>query len=215
MTKTYFVYEHSKADTLEVFYVGKGTRHCFRDYRRATDFCRRKRSWKAIAQKHGVVATVIAEFWIEDDAIDFEAGRIAAYGRRDAGTGPLINHTDGGYGASGYKHSAETVELIRARNIGKVVADETRAKISQSLSGERHPGWGKKQAAITSERKRASMQGVQRGGNSPLAMRVLDTSTGVVFPSTRDAAEHLGIPMSTMAHKLRGYRTNNTTMRYA
>lgn len=215
MIKTYFVYEHRKEDTGEVFYVGKGTRHGLRDYRRATDFWRRKKSWKATAQKHGAVAHVIAEFWEEDDAIAFEAELIARYGRRDIGTGPLINHTDGGYGASGYKHRAETVALIRALNTGKVLDDETKSKISRSLTGERHPGWGRKQADITSERKRASMQGVQRGGNSPLAMRVLDISTGKIFPSTRDAAEHLGIPMSTMAKKLRGYRTNNTTMRYA
>lgn len=216
MIKTFYVYLHHRADSGEIFYVGKGTRHSRDDnYKRAHDASRRKRMWKGVAQKHGVIVTVQAEFFDEPDAIAHEAELISLHGRREAGAGPLVNHTDGGYGASGYRHKKETLDRMRAAQLGRTVAPETRAKLSASLSGSRHPGWGRKQSSATSERKRASMLGVQRGGNSPLAKSVVDEATGRVFPSTRDAAEFLGIPMSTLAKKLNGRRTNNTSMRFA
>lgn len=216
MTNTYFVYIHRTSDCNQPFYVGKGTRRDSSDeYRRAFDSHRRKRMWKGVAGRHGFIVEIHAEFFAENDALRHEAELIAEFGRRETGAGTLVNHTDGGVGCSGYKHKPESVERIRSALTGKRLTAERRAKISVAISGIRHPGWGKKQLAITSERKRASMQGVQLGGNSPLAKKVVDTKSGRIFPSTRDAAEYLGMPMSTMATKLRGDRTNNTSLEFA
>lgn len=216
MTKSFYVYMHFQADTGACFYVGKGTRHSRGEgYRRAADFCRRKKSWKAVFAKHGFLHQVVAEFFEEQHALQFEAELIASIGRRDLGLGPLINHTDGGVGCSGFKHKPETIERIRAANVGRPHCPIRGARISAANSGEKHWGWGKKHSPETCERKRASMLGKQKGEKSPCAKRVVDTATGRTFACAREAAEYLGIPASTMAKKLTGNRTNNTTMRFA
>ena len=61
MTGKYYVYEHLKADTKEIFYVGKGSR------RRAKDLDNRSKYWWNIVNKHGfdvrfVVKDVDEEF---------------------------------------------------------------------------------------------------------------------------------------------------------
>jgi hypothetical protein len=62
----------------------------------------------------------------EMSAIAIERFWIKVIGRKDQGTGPLFNHTDGGDGRSGYKASPETLQ-----------------KMSAAMSGERHPAFGK------------------------------------------------------------------------
>lgn len=207
---TYYVYEHYRRDTGQVFYVGKGTSKVRDDYRRAFDFCRRKRSWKALTVKYGVSALVVAEFFREEDALAFEAERIAAHGRRDIGRGPLVNHTDGGKGASGYRMSDECKAKIAASNKGRRLPAESRARISAALSGERHWKFGTVESDVTRAKKAASMRGKNMTGYS-----VVDRSTGQVFASICEAARHLEIPHRTLTNYLRGDRRNKTTMELA
>jgi len=55
---------------------------------------------------------ILAGNLYEKDALQLEMNLIYLYGRKDNGTGILINHTDGGEGVSGWKHSEETRILI-------------------------------------------------------------------------------------------------------
>ena len=83
---------------------------------------------------------------LESEAFEWEKFLIAFWGRRDIKTGCLCNHTDGGEGLSGFKHSKETCQKIQRSNSeqlrklsearrGKKLSTEHRANISKSHKG--------------------------------------------------------------------------------
>lgn len=91
------------------------------------------------------------------------------YGRKDLGTGILLNRTDGGEGASGRKMSdeerrknseirlghivtEETREKLRKINIGKTHTKETCKKMSESHTGENNHFYGKIHSAETKQK---------------------------------------------------------------
>lgn len=67
----------------------------------------------------------------EIGAFAIERRIISWYGRKDIGTGILLNRADGGQGAAGYKHTAAAKSLIKKGNTGKLVSSETRQKLSE------------------------------------------------------------------------------------
>lgn len=77
-------------------------------------------------------------------ALWFEKVLIKAFGRRDLGTGTLLNLTDGGEGMSGFLHTEETKQRIGASNKGKKRTKEQRENISKSLKGNTHTTLGMK-----------------------------------------------------------------------
>jgi hypothetical protein len=93
--KLHYAYVHLKADTLEPFYVGEG------HGRRAWNFNGRSKHWNAVKRKHGVAVMIAQDNMLEAIAFELERSLIARIGRKDLGHGPLVNHTDGGEGASG------------------------------------------------------------------------------------------------------------------
>lgn len=68
----------------------------------------------------------------DQEAISLEIELIANYGRKDLGTGILRNRTDGGDG-----------------NAGRVMNEETRAKISSANKGKPSPMKGKKNPGLS------------------------------------------------------------------
>lgn len=65
-----------------------------------------------------VFEEVLFEFETEQEANTKECELIALYGRRDNRTGMLTNHTDGGEGAVGYKHTEETKRIMSEKKLG-------------------------------------------------------------------------------------------------
>ena len=86
-----------------------------------------------------LVRIVTQDFETEEDAFFAEKFLICAYGREDLGTGCLLNLTEGGEGASGYKQSEETkikrALSLKGKTLGRKHTEETRKKMSDSHTG--------------------------------------------------------------------------------
>lgn len=122
----YYTYVHTRNDTGEVFYVGKGHGE------RAFSKDRSNMHWNNTTAKHGRTVHIIA-YW-EDEAFAFahEKELIAEF--RASGVA-LVNMTDGGDGTSGYKQSPAHIEARRLANMGKVKSVETRQRIKAGFCG--------------------------------------------------------------------------------
>jgi hypothetical protein len=97
---------------------------------------------------------LIQEWPTEAGALEGEKLLISIYGRKDLGTGCLLNMTDGGDGITGYRFSAAVKDRcaeaarkprrpltkkhkakLRALRLGKPLTEEHKKKIVQSLLG--------------------------------------------------------------------------------
>lgn len=112
MSEKFYVYGHYTEDTGELFYIGKGHGGRLNHISDRTVF------WKNIAKKHGWVSKIISYCESEDAAFSLEKTLILEHGRRDLGTGCLVNLTDGGEGLSG-PCSEERKKVISEARKGK------------------------------------------------------------------------------------------------
>lgn len=225
--RTYYIYLHRRADTGEVFYVGKGTRTKKHQYARSGDVTSRNPHWKRIVAKHGYVIDLIADFFIESDAFDLERKLIAEYGLSRNG-GALCNLTAGGEGHSGYSPTETTRAKLRTQvsgarhpNYGKRLSAETCRKKSESmkaspysLRGKKLPAWWKEKIAVTKVGERNPMHG-KTGAAHPMSRPVIHTQAGVFYDSIQEAADVFGYKMKTLHNMLSGHRKNQTPLEFA
>lgn len=127
----FYVYIHRRATDGLPFYVGKGRG------RRAYSPKDRNKHWRHIDAKHGRTLQFVADGLSEAEAFELEGFLIAFMGRKDLGTGPLVNMTDGGEGHAGYQQSPEAVEARVAPLRGLKRTPEQRARMSASMKGIR------------------------------------------------------------------------------
>lgn len=97
------------------YYVGKGTG---------------RRAWRKGSPSLDRV--LVQDFLSEADAFIAEQVLIACYGRKNLGTGCLINLTDGGDGRIGVVVSEETRRLLSESHKGNPCSEETRRKMSST-----------------------------------------------------------------------------------
>ena len=116
MERNYYVYQHTRLDTNEVFYIGISK---VKKYKRARDKYDRSDFWKRIVNKTKYKIDILYENLTLDEANEIEINLISHYGRRNLGLGNLVNLTDGSSGV---------------RN--QIVSNETRLK--QSLANTKH-----------------------------------------------------------------------------
>lgn len=126
----FYVYEHIRNDTAQVFYVGKG--HGGRCHSKTG----RNSHWHRIVNIGGFSVRKVVEDVEEDLAFLVEIERIDQLKRMGV---RLCNQTDGGEGASGAKRSAETLAKMSAWQIGRKLPAETRAKLSAAHTGRKFP----------------------------------------------------------------------------
>lgn len=99
--KNYYVYIHTRTDLNEVFYVGMSTISTegliySRAYRSA--FEKRKTAWHNYARICPYNVKIVKDNLTKEEAFKLEMKLIKKYGRKDLGTGTLINQCDGGAG---------------------------------------------------------------------------------------------------------------------
>jgi hypothetical protein len=156
----YYVYLHLRADTGAPFYVGKGKA------RRA--WCEGGRSslWGRIAKKHGFAVEIIKRDLSECEAFALEVATIASMDG-------LCNHTAGGDGISGYRHTDSTRQAISAAHTGKPHKPEHIAKRVEKLKGKkRTPEFGaaisaRQTGSKASEETKAKMRAAHIGKVMP------------------------------------------------
>ncbi|MBT8514387.1 hypothetical protein G6727_02805 [Polynucleobacter paneuropaeus] len=145
----FYIYQHLKADTNEIFYVGKGNKKRAYSHNRGE-------YWKRVVAKHGLIVQIIHQDLDEDTAFKLEIETIQIY--RSQGI-KLVNMTDGGEGTSGrittdesrinysksrlgnknpmYQktHNPEIIEKIRQASVINHANPETKAKLKKALTG--------------------------------------------------------------------------------
>jgi hypothetical protein len=134
------LYRHIRLDTNQPFYVGIG-----KTEKRAYSIGRNA-MWKNIISKTEYRVDIVLTDLTWEEACQKEREFIELYGRRDKGTGPLVNMTGGGDGGYGMIQSDEAREKIRQFQLslnkkgkpGRVWTEESRKKLSTTLTGFKH-----------------------------------------------------------------------------
>lgn len=153
----HFIYIHKNPTTFEVFYVGQGTHHKNKSKDRATSNRSRSKWWNSYVTKYGKpIVDIIFEGLDKQSADQIETFLIDFLGRKDIGTGKLINLTPGGDGRTwseerkklqsekftgeghpmwGRKHDEEWRKNNSISHMGKKLSEETKKKMSESRTG--------------------------------------------------------------------------------
>lgn len=125
------VYEHWRPDLNVCFYVGKGKLRRARSSRERNDrHAKVCRKLAKLGQKPEV--RIFANGLSEKEAFAIEIQRIAHWrGIHNH----LTNMSHGGDGSTGYRFTEEQKDKIRQKAIGRVLSDETRAKMVAARTG--------------------------------------------------------------------------------
>ena len=165
----YYVYQHKTADTNSIFYIGKGKGN------RAFTKSNRSQYWKNVVAKHGLQIEFVVKDVDEELAFLVEAECIDQ--NKKCGI-KLINMTDGGEGASGYKHTETHKQKMKGNKFGastwgvnfkgKTHSEEQKAKWAKIRKGVTSP---RKGVVLSEETKRKMSQ--SKTGLANLKRRVL------------------------------------------
>ena len=124
----YYTYGHYKADSKELFYIGKGKGNRSHEKDSRSDY------WQNIVKKYGYTVEIFAEWESEKDAFIHERFLIDCF--KDLTS--LCNLTNGGDGCSGYIWTDEQKAKLKLRTptrLGAVLSEKTRKQISLSQLG--------------------------------------------------------------------------------
>ena len=160
-TQKYYVYEHVRPDTGQVFYVGKGCHDRAQDTRG-----RKNKWWNRIVRKLRNEGTtydvrIVYDRLIEGDAFEWEVKRIAYWKSR--GT-PLCNATDGGDGFRGVERTEDHCRKISETLTGRKLSPEHAEK-------SRRASLGRKQTPEEIEIRRIANTGRKRTEEQKQRMR--------------------------------------------
>ena len=163
----FYTYAYLREDRTP-FYVGKGTgNRAYKKYK--GDIKPPQDRSRIIILKQGLT---------EKEAFKHEIYMIAVFGRKDVGTGILLNKTDGGEGGSGRipwnkgkSWPDETKEKIRNSLIGFKHSEETKKKMSDNRGGEKHPLYKKGHSEETKKKISESRKGLKLSKENTIKVR--------------------------------------------
>jgi hypothetical protein len=95
----------------------------------------------------------------EEEAFRHEIYMIDVFGRKDLGTGILINRTNGGDGVSGLIHNREARERMSKSHKGKIRSEKTRKRMSEAKKGENNYIYGKSHSEETKRKQSEAKRG--------------------------------------------------------
>lgn len=199
--ENFFVYQHTREDTNEIFYIGIGSHH--KKWKHARAHTKRSRNihWKRIVEKNNgnFIVEILFDNVSQQFACDKEIELIKLYGRRDLKLGSLCNLRDGGEG--GFNLSEESKKKIGDKNrginsfmFGKKHSEEWKRKMSERMSGKNNHNFGK---VFTKEErqvqrlkrlgKKASQETIQKMRESR-GKKILDTENNIIYRTISEVA---------------------------
>lgn len=147
---SYYVYQYLREDGIP-YYVGKGKgNRAFKPHSHI----------EVPAKSH---IEFVQQNITEDAAFELERQLISEYGRVDTDTGPLLNRTSGGNGASGRVVSEEQRERFRGTNnpmYGKSQPDWVKERISAGAKKFNEHYWTDEQRKLHSEHFKGEKNGM-------------------------------------------------------
>jgi group I intron endonuclease len=192
----YYVYQHIRLDTNQIFYVGISRWNRQFKYKRASQRDKRNPVWKKIVTKTDFSYEIVFESQDLSLIKTKEIELISKYGKIIDGTGSLANITDGGEGTFGYKHTIENKLKHSVIMKGKKHTEETKEKMRKAQTGKHVPEEvGKKISLAKSGKANAYTH-----DNSPTP--VLHIPTNQLFSSITQAALHFGLRRCTLSRRI-------------
>ena len=191
--KIYYVYNHIRLDTNEIFYVGIGTKNknakCFsKQYVRANfkSFSKRSEFWRNVYNKCNkkIKIIIVLESSNLDEIKNKEIELIKLYGKRIDGTGPLVNITDGGDGSHGAYWN-----------------DERKISKSKNSIGKKNPFYGKHHNEETINYLREINTGIHDGPNNNFYNKTHNDKTRKIISDLGKKRAELGtLPKLPIMH---------------
>jgi hypothetical protein len=188
----FIVYSHTRLDTNEVFYIGKGRP------RRMTDKTNRNKHWNNIVLKNDYKSDVIAGNLSEDEALNFEALLIDKL--KSAGL-KLCNLAKGGKSSAGWKMSDESKAKVSASKKGHKWTAEQKANLSLVRKGRVFSEETRLKISLANKGTKPSQSAIDA-----IARKVLCVETGITYPSIKKASELLNISAGNIGSCCRGNR---------
>lgn len=219
--RQFYVYQHRRNDTGEVFYVGKGSGNRAWDDQKIRY---QNRIWKGCA-KHGYTVEIVCDGLDEKHALDLEAMLIQFHGRKNLGTGQLANLTNGGEGGYGAVRSQETkdkisrahrgktlspehVEKMRVANLGKKHTESAKEKCRAAMLGRAFSDEHRSKLSVANARRihtdesRAKMSAAKRGGTHSVEHNAKIRASGLMNgPQANNVTGYKGVRPSASRKK--------------
>jgi hypothetical protein len=190
----HLVYCHTRNDTNEIFYIGKGS------FTRAKTSGSRNQYWKnVVAKASGFKVEIVAKNLSEKEALNFEILLIKKLREQSV---KLTNITAGGEGTAGIKISDEHKEKLRQAKLGKKQSPEHIAKASATRRGKKYSDAHCKAISESLKGKKMPVD-----SQAKKYKQVICIDTGKIYKSVTEAAKELNLFTTNISKACKGKLT--------